>query len=156
MGAEGEPTGEESTGGSEDNTRLLEVQQLVDDRGRVAAAEALGVNYRTVVANLEAGRLSRRMRTAVQQFEKAEPEPAGSSEPEEAGQSADQAETVEQGMEALLGEVHQLRETVEEQADQLQELGRRVAEPKAGPAFGENTPRNGDHPRGPIGCRTQA
>ncbi len=39
------------------------------------------MNYRTVVANLETDRLSRRMRTAVQRFEKEEPEP---DEPEQA------------------------------------------------------------------------
>ena len=74
----------------------------MEARGRTAAADALGVNYRTVVANLEAGRLSRRMRTAVQRFER-----------EEAAEAEEQAETVEQRMEALLGEVRQIRETME-------------------------------------------
>ena len=39
---------------------------MMEARGRTAAADALGMNYRTVVANLDADRLSRRMRTAVQ------------------------------------------------------------------------------------------
>ena len=51
---------------SPEDLRLLEVlQQLVEDRGRMRAATALGVNYRTVVGNLEAGSLSRRMRRAL-------------------------------------------------------------------------------------------
>ena len=44
-------------------------QALVEDRGRTKAAEVLEMNSRTVAANLEAGRLSRRMRAAVQRFE---------------------------------------------------------------------------------------
>ena len=35
---------------------------LVNDRGRVAAAEALGVNYRTMMACYDSRRISRRMR----------------------------------------------------------------------------------------------
>ena len=34
------------------------LQALVDDRGWTGAAEAPGVNYRTVAANMEADRLS--------------------------------------------------------------------------------------------------
>ena len=37
---------------------------LVNDRGKVAAAEALGVNYRTMVTCHESRHVSRRMRRA--------------------------------------------------------------------------------------------
>jgi hypothetical protein len=110
---------------SREDLRLWDVlQQLVEDRGPVGAAKALGVNYRTVVANLKAGRLSRHMRTAVQRFEGSEagPEPAGSPELDGSRRSDDQAEIVAQQMETLAGEVRRLEQVVE-----AQELGRRVA-----------------------------
>ena len=89
------------------------------------------VNYRTVSANLEAGRLSRRMRAAVHRFEDeaaeadAEAEAAG---PAGAEVDEEQASVAEMSVEALTGEVRQLRETVQAQPVQLEELGRRVAE----------------------------
>ena len=58
---------QQEDGGSTGDERLWTVfQGLVNDHGRTRAARVLGVNYRTVVANLEAGRLSRRMRSALQ------------------------------------------------------------------------------------------
>lgn len=115
---------------SQEDSHLWDVlQELVNDRGRVGAANELGVNYRTVAANLKAGSLSRRMRKAVQGFEgsEAELEPAESPEWDESRRSDDQAEAVAQRMETLVAAVRQLRETVETQAGQLDELGRRVA-----------------------------
>ena len=50
-------------------------QGLVDAHGRTRAARVLGVNYHTVVANLEAGRLSRRMRSALQAYQEPEAGP---------------------------------------------------------------------------------
>ena len=41
---------------------------LVESRGKVAAAEALGVNYRTMTNCYDSRRVSRRMRRAVQEF----------------------------------------------------------------------------------------
>ena len=46
----------------------------MNDRGRVGAANALGVNYRTLVSNVKEGQLSHKMRKAVQGFEAAEAE----------------------------------------------------------------------------------
>ena len=97
MGAEGGPEGVERAGRGGDDGRLWEAfQELVEARGRTAAADALGVNYRTVVANLEADRLSRRMRTAVQRFEsqESEPGPAGSPEAGEPGEAEERGETM--------------------------------------------------------------
>ena len=39
---------------------------MVEERGRIKAAEALGVNYKTLADSIEGGRLSRRMRLALQ------------------------------------------------------------------------------------------
>ena len=136
MGAEGGPEGVERAGRGQDDACLWEAfQGLVEARGRTGAADTLGVNYCTVAANLEAGRLSRRMRTAVQRFEsqESEPESAASPETEGAGETAELAqpgetETTEQRVETLVAEVRQLRETVQAQAGQLEEMGRRMAE----------------------------
>ena len=49
----------------EDAPLLDLLDALVDDRGRVAAAEALGVNYRTVVRCQQSRRVSRRMQPGV-------------------------------------------------------------------------------------------
>ena len=70
MDADVEPTDMERANRSQEDLRLWDVlQELVEDRGPVRAATALVVNYRTVVGNLEAGSLSRRMRRALQEFE---------------------------------------------------------------------------------------
>ena len=125
MGDDAKPPGMERADRSREDLRLWDVlQQLVEDRGPVGAAKALGVNYRTVVANVTAGRLSRHMRTAVQRFEGSEagPEPAGSPKLDGSRRSDDRAEFVAQQMETLAGEVRRLEEVVE-----AQELGRRVA-----------------------------
>ena len=125
MGDDVETAEMERADTSPENLRLWDVlQQLVEDRGPVGAAKALAVNYRTVVANVKAGRLSRHMRTAVQRFEglEAGPEPAESPDLDGSRRSHDRAETVVQQMETLAGEVRRLGEVVE-----AQELGRRVA-----------------------------
>ena len=109
---------------SPEDLRLWEVlQQLVEYRGRMRAATALGVNYRTVAKNLEAGSLSRRMRRALHEFE-AGLEPAESPDLDGSRSSGGRTETVAQQMETLAGEVGHLAEMVEAQGGQLQELGR--------------------------------
>ena len=127
MGADVESTGMEQADTSPEDLRLLEMlQQLVESRGRMRAATALGVNYRTVVGNLEAGSLSRRMRRALQEFE-AGPGPAESPGLDGSRGSGGRAQTVARQMETLAWEVAHLGEMVEAQGVQLQELGRRVA-----------------------------
>ncbi len=127
MGADVESTGMEQADISPEDLRLFEVlQQLVESRGRMRAATALGVNYRTVVGNLVAGSPSRRMRRALQEFE-AGSGPAESPDLDGSRGSDGRAQTVAQQMETLAGEVGHLGEMVEAQGGQLQELGRRVA-----------------------------
>ena len=127
MGVDVESTGMERADTRPEDLRLFEVlQQLVEYRGRMRAATALGVNYRTVVANVKAGSLSRHMRRAVQEFE-AGLEPPESPDLEGSRGSGGRAQTVAQQMKTLAGEVGHLAEMVEAQGGQLQELGRRVA-----------------------------
>ena len=57
-----------------------------------------------------------------------EPEATEASELEGAVGPEAPVEGVDERMEALVGEVRQLHETVQAQAGQLEELGRRVAE----------------------------
>ena len=55
-------------GDAADQPLLDLLDALVNDRGRTAAAEALGVNYRTLVRCQQSRRISRRMRQVLQEF----------------------------------------------------------------------------------------
>ena len=99
MGAEGGPEGAGQDGGSTENERLWTVfQGLVDGHGRTRAARVLGVNHRTVVANLKAGRLSRRMRSAVQAYQE-----SGAEQPEETGRRVAGLEEAKEKPESVPG-----------------------------------------------------
>ena len=98
---------------------------LVNDRGRVAAAEALGVNYRTMMACHDSRRVSRRMRKALEEFRDAGE--ASGTEVDGDG-AADEVETLRQRVAELEKEARRLRGLVETQAGQLEEFGRRVAQ----------------------------
>ena len=102
---------------------------LVNDRGRVAAAEALGVNYRTMMACYDSRRVSLRMRQALAEFRDAAG--VGGDGGAEAGGgddgAEDEAEPLEQRVAALEEEGRGLREMIEAQTGQLEELGHRVA-----------------------------
>ena len=100
---------------------------LVNDRGRVAAAEALGVNYRTMMACYDSRRVSRRMRKALEEFRDAGTREDGGAEAGDDG-AADEVETLRQRVAELEEEARGLRGLVETQAGQLEELGRRVAQ----------------------------
>ncbi len=100
---------------------------LVDDRGRVAAAEALGVNYRTMKNCYDSRRVSRRMRRALVEFRDAGG--VGGDEPDVFDgddEAQGEAEPLEQRVAALEEDNRGLRGLVAEQAPQLDELGRRV------------------------------
>ena len=97
---------------------------LVKDRGRVAAAEALGVNYRTMMACYDSRRVSRRMRKALEEFRDAGE--ASGTEVDGDG-AADEVETLRQRVAELEEEARGLRGLVETQAGQLEEFGRRVS-----------------------------
>lgn len=72
-------------GRAEDELLWAVFQGLVDTHGRTKAARVLGVNYRTVVANLEAGRVSRRMRNALLESQESKAEQPEETEGRGAG-----------------------------------------------------------------------
>ena len=93
---------------------------LVRDRGRVGAARALGVNFRTLAGSVDSGRLSPRMRRALGEMVK-----AGVAAP---GQTEERVEALERRVARVEEEVEALRETVEAHAKRLGELEDRLAE----------------------------
>ena len=115
---------------------------LVNDRGRVATAEALGVNYRTMMACYDSRHVSRRMRKALEEFR--DEGEAGGTEVDDDG-AADEVETLRQRVAELEEEARGLRGLVETQAGQLEELGRRVAQlVREAQQRGESEPVVGD------------
>ena len=62
------PEGETSTGSGVDSSLLDLLGALVNEWGRVAAAEALGMNYRTMMACYDSRQVSRRMRQELADF----------------------------------------------------------------------------------------
>ena len=93
---------------------------LVRDRGRVGAARALGVNFRTLVGNVDSGKLSPRMRRALGEMVK-----SGVAAP---GQTEEPVGALERRVVSVEEEVEGLRETVEAQVKRLGELEGRLAE----------------------------
>ena len=100
---------------------------LVNGRGRVATAEALGVNYRTMMNCYDSRRVSRRMRQALQEFGGAQVVGAEHGVIDGDGEAEDDAEPLELRVAALEEEGRKLREIVEAQGGQLEDLGRRAA-----------------------------
>ena len=111
------------------DTLLLELlDDLVGDRGRVGAADVLGVNYRTVQHGLASRRLTRRMREALERYRSSAPVVVDVPAPaEETGLGEDQGKSLEDQVASLEGENQALRETCEALAGQLVEMGRRIA-----------------------------
>ena len=105
------------------------LDSFVDERGRVAAAEALGVNYRSMMTRYISWRVSRRMRQALGEFrdslDMGDDGPGvvnGDGVGEDAGESREvRAARLEQ-------ENRKLRETVASQAEELEALRRQLAE----------------------------
>ena len=101
----------------------------MNDRGRTAAAEALGVNYRTVARCQQSRRVSRLMRQVLVEFR--DSQDVGDGGPpivDGDGAAEDVEDTAELRVAALQLENRELRETAEDQAEELETLGGRVAE----------------------------
>ena len=102
---------------------------LVSDRGRTAAARSLGVNYRTLVNCWDSRRVSRRMRQVLEEFRDAGGVGGDVDAEVVDGDPANDmdSESLERRVAVLENENRGLRELVEEQTGQLEELARRVA-----------------------------
>ena len=117
--------------GRDGNGALLDLlDAVVTERGRVPAAEVLGVNYRTLALCCDSREVSRRMRQALLDFRDSDAaDEHGNVAPELADGNA-----VERDGDALEGRVARLeaenaglRESADSQARRLEELERRVA-----------------------------
>ena len=135
------------------------LNELVRDKGVMKAAEALGVDHRTLTSSMERGKLSRRMRVAL---DKALLEGAGSPAAEQReridaleGRSKaveDRVDAVEKdlgkGLAAVRGEIKSVR-------GDLDRVVRRMAQPESGggaqdegePEAGDGKPGGGGAPR---------
>ncbi len=118
-----------------DDSPLLDLlDALVNDRGRTAAARALGVNYRTVMNCYESRRVTRRMRQVLEEFRDAAVTVETGSDVDPGVQVDDgegvkegQGESLEQRVAGLEEENRALRQLAEGQAEQLGTLVSRVA-----------------------------
>ena len=94
---------------------------LVSDLGKVAAAEAVGVNYRTLVACYDSRRVSQRMRRALEEYRD-----AADGDGDDAGDIAEEVSSLERRVVALEEENRALGEAIEAQAEQLAQLERQI------------------------------
>ena len=136
---------------------------LVDGRGRVAAAEALGVNYRTVAKRQQSRLVSQRMRQVLQEFrDSQDASDGGPGIVAMDGAGEDVAETPEDRAAALEQENRELRETVNARAEALRrhvaELKERSQAPGGASAVGGGQGKrgNGGHSGGVPGCQAPA
>ena len=118
--------GDDGNNSLSDASLLDLLDALVNDRGKVAAAEVLGVNYRTLVACYESRRVSRRMRRALEEYRDTADGDGDEQGGDDAGDIADEVSSLERRVVALEKENRALREAIEAQAKQLAELERRV------------------------------
>ena len=104
---------------------------LVESRGKVAAAEALGVNYRTMMNCYDSRRVSRRMRRALQEFRDARGVEVEVGNGDVVSTDS-QVEALGKRAAELEEENRVLRELVEAQANRLEELECQVASRETG------------------------
>lgn len=107
-GQEGIPAGESKSPEQLRHERLVALlREVAETRGKVKAAEALGVSYRTLARAVESGRLTGRMADALERHLR---EVRGSVTPTV---KEEQAEGLEQRVERLEGSVARLQNRVE-------------------------------------------
>ena len=118
-----------------DDASLLDLlDALVSDRGRTAAARALGVSYQTMMNCYGSRRVTRRMRQALVEFRDSSAAGEAGDEAENRvevldgnGAAGGEAETLVQRVAALQADNRELRELVGELKGLLDELGCRVS-----------------------------
>ncbi len=110
-----------------DASLLDMLDSLVDDRGRVAAAEALGVNYRTLAICHDSRLVSPRMRRALEVYRDVVAGDGDDPDDEGASDIAERVVSLERRVAALEEE---LREVIESQAERSTRLERRAGAPE--------------------------
>lgn len=135
-GMEGADDGVKST--LSDGPLLDLLDALVESRGKVAVAEALGVNYRTMVTCYESRHVSRRMRKALREYRDTGVDD-GDGQGDEVGDIAEKMAALEERVMALEETHSALAENIEAQGKQLAELegkieGLEEEEPQQGEA----------------------
>ncbi len=145
MDGNGPGIGDADGAGDDADQPLLDLlDALVNDRGPTGAAEALGVNYRTVARCRQSRRVSQLMRQVLAEFRDSQDDGGdgpgvvtGDSTEEDPGKSPEHRAA------QLERENRELRETVEAQAVELEALRRQVAE--LGQQAGEDDAVDGGH-----------
>ena len=138
----GEPVFERSRSvGDLERTRLMALLgELVRDKGPREAAQALGIDHRTLAASLEGAKLSRRVRVALEKALLSGASSAAAEQQERNDELEGRVEEVEgrveglskdthRGLAAVQGEVKALRS---EHAQEIRQLERRLAQVEAG------------------------
>ena len=111
-----------------DDLLLDLLDALVEERGRVPAAQILGVNYRTLANCCDSRQVSRRMKQALVDFRNAgtsvigEAADGDGNDPPDAGVAA-----LRQRVDELEDENSRLRELADDRARQIEQLTRRLA-----------------------------
>ena len=123
------------------DTALLDLlDALVEERGRVTAAQAPGVNYRTLALCCNSRQVSRRMRRALLDFSNTNTPVSGDTEGSDGGHPRNGGvAALEQRVSGLEDENFELRELAEEQARQLEALARRVSALEGGQQSGDDS-----------------
>ena len=112
-----------------DNLLLDLLDALVNDLGKVAAAEALGVNYRTLSACYDSRHVSWRMRRALEEYRDTAVGDGDDLASDDVVDVSEKLVALEELVMALEKENRALKETTEAQAEQLAQLERQVGAP---------------------------
>ena len=111
-----------------DDLLLDLLDALVEERGRVPAAQSLGVNYRTLALCCDSRQVSRRMRQALVEFRDRVSDVGGETGDADGDGTPDgSVEVLRRRVAELEDENAELRELAEERARQLEVLTRRLA-----------------------------
>lgn len=129
-----------------EQAQLVEqLKRLVDEHGRVKAAELLGVNFRTLAASIESGKLSRRMGESVRKYAK-----AAGSQATPTPHVDDEAQALEKRVADLEEEVGTLQGIVEEQSEEFTRLAARVEQLEQTHDEGRESDQVTEAPKPPV------
>ena len=128
---------------------------VIREKGRMEAADLLGVNYKTLARAVETGSLSTRMSHALDRYLLSQKTEATARQQERIEALEQRVETLEQKIESGLGEVRtfvesQVKAFGDEHVRALRQLERRVAEVGAGQGSGSGA----NAVRKPVGNTT--